>query len=74
MVRRQLLAASGGAALVKSIALSHGFWHLGRFAQDYRVLFGEPPSATLELGRKQTTPWNARPGGSRAPAPIAKSG
>jgi AraC family transcriptional regulator, ethanolamine operon transcriptional activator len=32
---------------VKSVALAHGFWHMGRFANDYRTLFGEHPSATL---------------------------
>ena len=32
---------------VKSVAMSQGFWHLGRFARDYKLLFGENPSATL---------------------------
>jgi AraC family ethanolamine operon transcriptional activator len=32
---------------VKAVALSHGFWHLGQFAHDYRVSFGESPSETL---------------------------
>ena len=32
---------------VKSVALSQGFWHFGRFARDYKLLFGENPSATL---------------------------
>ena len=26
---------------VKSVAMSQGFWHLGRFAGDYELLFGE---------------------------------
>jgi AraC family ethanolamine operon transcriptional activator len=47
LVRRALKEANGGHALVKSVALSHGFWHLGRFAQDYRAMFGEKPSETL---------------------------
>ena len=34
---------------VKSVAMSQGFWHLGRFARDYKLLFGENPSATLTL-------------------------
>ncbi len=38
--------AGGGMALVKTIALSHGFWHLGQFAHDYRELYGEAPSDT----------------------------
>jgi AraC family ethanolamine operon transcriptional activator len=36
---------------VKSVALSHGFWHLGQFARDYRETFGETPTETLARGR-----------------------
>ncbi|MBX6372714.1 MAG: helix-turn-helix domain-containing protein [Acetobacteraceae bacterium] len=49
----------GGARLVKSVALAHGFWHLGNFAHDYRVYFGETPSETLAAAR------SARDGPSR---------
>lgn len=49
LVRRGLLAAEPGAR-VKSLALAHGFWHLGQFSLDYRKLFGEMPSATLARG------------------------
>jgi AraC family ethanolamine operon transcriptional activator len=50
--RRRLNAArhalsTGKAESVKSTALDHGFWHLGRFAHEYRNLFGEGPSETL---------------------------
>jgi AraC family transcriptional regulator, ethanolamine operon transcriptional activator len=50
--RRRLNAArhalfAGEAESVKSAALDHGFWHLGRFAHEYRNLFGEQPSETL---------------------------
>jgi AraC family ethanolamine operon transcriptional activator len=48
LVRRALRAARNGRALVKSIALAHGFWHLGYFSADYRALFGELPSQTLD--------------------------
>ena len=33
---------------VSSIALQHGFWHLGQFAVDYKKAFGESPSTTLK--------------------------
>jgi AraC-like DNA-binding protein len=44
--RAALLRADPGS-LIKTIALDHGFWHVGRFSQAYRSLFGEPPSVTL---------------------------
>jgi AraC family ethanolamine operon transcriptional activator len=34
--------------LVKNVALANGFTHLGQFSQDYKQLFGELPSATLQ--------------------------
>jgi len=46
-VRRSLHDAEPGAASVKAAALENGFWDLGRFAVDYRALFGESPSETL---------------------------
>lgn len=32
---------------VQEVAARWGFWHLSRFASDYRTLFGESPSQTL---------------------------
>jgi AraC-like DNA-binding protein len=46
-VRRELLATDPRHGSVKRSALDWGFWHLGRFAADYRLLFGENPSETL---------------------------
>jgi AraC-like DNA-binding protein len=52
LVREALKRASGSTALVKTIALTHGFWSLGRFSLAYRNMFGESPSATLGLQRR----------------------
>jgi AraC-like DNA-binding protein len=47
MVRAQLLRTRAAPGRVKAAALSHGFWHLGRFTAVYRARFGELPSQTL---------------------------
>jgi len=47
LARLALLHGDPRAATVTSIATSHGFWELGRFAAVYRSMFGEVPSATL---------------------------
>lgn len=44
-VRDELLLAPEGTT-VTEIALRWGFYHLGRFAQEYRALFGQSPSQT----------------------------
>ncbi|MDG4810642.1 AraC family transcriptional regulator [Micromonospora sp. WMMD1120] len=43
---RTLRSAAPGTS-VTTVALQHGFLHLGRFATEYRNRFGEAPSATL---------------------------
>ena len=57
MVRAALSAQEGAAGLVKSVALAHGFWHLGQFAQDYRRMYAETPAETLARaqGRRAAT-------------------
>jgi AraC family ethanolamine operon transcriptional activator len=45
-VRRALRHASVEDS-VQDLAARWGFWHLSQFAQDYKRLFGELPSATL---------------------------
>lgn len=46
-VHRALCRADGASDTVIRVALDHGITHLGRFAAQYRMLFGESPSATL---------------------------
>jgi AraC family ethanolamine operon transcriptional activator len=48
--RRALKNAQPGDT-VTAIATRNGLWDLGRFAADYRTLYGEPPSATLRAAR-----------------------
>lgn len=44
---RQELQQRHPQATVTAVAMNFGFWHLGRFAGEYRSLFGESPSETL---------------------------
>jgi AraC family ethanolamine operon transcriptional activator len=46
-VRRELINADHTQS-VSDIAVRWGFWHLSQFAKDYRQLFDERPSDTLE--------------------------
>jgi AraC-like DNA-binding protein len=52
LVRDEFLR-SGQDANVTTVALRHGFSHLGRFSALYRSAFGEDPSATLRRGRAE---------------------
>ena len=45
------LLASGGRLLVQDVAATWGFYHFGRFAEQYRRKFGVLPSDTARAGR-----------------------
>ena len=49
--RRALIHGSVDASTVTDAATACGFFHLGRFAEQYKAFFNEPPSATLRLAR-----------------------
>jgi AraC-like DNA-binding protein len=53
-VRAELADASRvrSSAAVTAVASRWGFMHFGRFAQQYRQLFGEAPSQTLRLSNR----------------------
>lgn len=44
MVRESLRCADDNSASVTEVAMDHGFWHLGRFSQEFREAFGHSPS------------------------------
>jgi AraC-like DNA-binding protein len=47
LARRSLREQAAGTTSVTDIAMRYGFWDLGRFAVEYKALFGESPSFTL---------------------------
>lgn len=49
---RRLLKNSGGDDSLLEIAYNHGISHLGRFASNYRALFGENPSLSRKKSMK----------------------
>ncbi|NDY91239.1 helix-turn-helix domain-containing protein [Ideonella livida] len=44
---RRMAAGQEAPQSIYAVATRHGFWHLGRFAVEYRQQFGERPSDTL---------------------------
>jgi len=46
-VRRELRRSVPSTTKVNHVAIRWNFWHMGKFAADYRKLFGELPSKTL---------------------------
>jgi AraC family ethanolamine operon transcriptional activator len=51
--RRCLLASDPMTHSVTGIAMDNGFYHFGRFAVEYRTMFGEMPSETLASSHHQ---------------------
>jgi AraC-like DNA-binding protein len=51
-VRQALRAPGDIGRTVTDVATLHGFFELGRFAGDYKALFGEGPSQTLSRARQ----------------------
>jgi len=49
---RKELCRNGPAVKITEVAAEWGFWHMGKFASDYRRQFGELPSETLQLRRR----------------------
>jgi AraC family ethanolamine operon transcriptional activator len=44
---RRALQCAPRTGTVQDVAAQWGFFHMGRFSQDYKALFGELPSHTL---------------------------
>jgi AraC-like DNA-binding protein len=48
-VRAELMRGCAGTVSVTAVASRWGFLHMGRFSEQYRELFGQPPSETLRV-------------------------
>jgi len=46
-VRSVLASSDPRDVTITQVAMRYGFWHLGRFSGDYKLMFGEAPSVTL---------------------------
>jgi AraC family transcriptional regulator, ethanolamine operon transcriptional activator len=55
-VRRALRGGERPPLSVTDVATLHGFFELGRFAGEYKALFGEAPSQTLQRSRTTIVP------------------
>jgi AraC-like DNA-binding protein/TolB-like protein len=67
-VAKSELASAHNDDAISDIAIRCGFSHLGRFATEYRRLFGETPSATRQRVRARAA--NVSRFGDSAPSPL----
>jgi AraC family transcriptional regulator, ethanolamine operon transcriptional activator len=51
-VKKTILTMDASRTKIHEVAESYGFWHKGKFAADYKALFGELPSQTLKRNTK----------------------
>jgi AraC family ethanolamine operon transcriptional activator len=73
LARRELRTAAPGSVTITDVAFRLGFWHLSRFAVEYRRMFGESPSQTLHrqpAPSERSSPFPSTAGS----APRARSG
>lgn len=49
IVYRALKKRPSNDVAINDIANQYGFWHMGQFAKDYKLMFGELPSETIKL-------------------------
>ncbi len=63
---RRALRSPQDASTVTDVATLHGFFELGRFAGEYKALFGEVPSQTLQRARIHRVHAREAPGSRTA--------
>jgi AraC family transcriptional regulator, ethanolamine operon transcriptional activator len=51
-VHRALSEGGRSRLRIIDVATAWGFWHMGHFAADYRTMFGEAPSETLQASQR----------------------
>ena len=68
-VRRALRRAEPDRTTVQYIANQCGIWHLGRFASEYKAIFGESPLETLRKTGPSSPPASV-PSSASHPRPI----
>ncbi len=61
LARRKLLENDQAGSSVTDVATEYGFWELGRFAVEYKALFGKSPSVSLRRPPDDLARWRNRP-------------